>query len=64
MADNREDVRRWRLRAEELRALADQFLLPSAQDALRRAAANCDKLADAAEARLTGRPPFESEDVG
>ncbi|HEV2547469.1 MAG TPA: hypothetical protein VGU20_09030 [Stellaceae bacterium] len=44
-----------RAKAEELRATADDFTIPSAQVSLRRAAANCDKLADEAEAKLAGR---------
>ena len=49
-----ENIRRWRARAKEPRALADQFTIPSAQDGIRRAAAKYDKLADDAEARLRG----------
>jgi hypothetical protein len=53
------EIKAWRMRAEELRATADQFEVPSAQEALRRASANYDKLADQAEALLTKRksPP-------
>jgi hypothetical protein len=47
-------VARWRQRAEELRSTADGFTVPSAQEALRRAAANYERLADEAEALLTG----------
>jgi hypothetical protein len=47
-------VARWRLRAEELRTTADEFTVPSAQESLRRAATNYERLADAAEALLTG----------
>lgn len=48
-------IKAWRRRAEELRTTADQFQVPSAQESLREAAANYDKLADEAEAALTGR---------
>ena len=47
-------VARWRQRAEELRSTADGFTVPSAQEALRRAATNYERLADEAEALLTG----------
>ena len=47
-------VARWRQRAEELRATADGFTVPSAQEVLRRAATNYERLADEAEALLTG----------
>ncbi|HUJ97183.1 MAG TPA: hypothetical protein VLV85_03005 [Stellaceae bacterium] len=47
-------IRAWRLRAEELRTTADQFTVPSAQESLRHAAANYERLADEAEALLTG----------
>jgi hypothetical protein len=50
------EIKAWRMRAEELRATADQFEVPSAQEALRRAAANYDKLADQAKALLTKLP--------
>jgi hypothetical protein len=49
-------VARWRARAEELRTTADEFTVPSAQESLRRAAANYERLADEAEALLTGHP--------
>jgi hypothetical protein len=45
----------WRARAEELRTTADQFTVPSAQESLRHAAANYERLADEAEALLTGQ---------
>ncbi len=48
-------VAQWRMRAEELRTTADQFVVPSAQESLRRAAVNYERLADEAEALLTGR---------
>lgn len=54
--DARVQIKAWRLRAEELRSTADQFEVPTAQEALRRAAANYDKMADHAEALLAERP--------
>ena len=50
--DERRRIKAWRLRAEELRATAETFSVPSAQDALRSAAANYDLIADNAEALL------------
>ena len=45
-----------RARAEELRATADRFVIPTARDALRRAAGNYDVLADDAEAPTKRAP--------
>ena len=59
-----ENIGRWRARARELRALADQFTIPSAQDGIRRAAAKYDKLADDAEARLAGGSQPPANDSG
>lgn len=50
--DARSQITAWRMRAEELRTVADQFVVPSAQEALLRAAAHYDRLADDAEALL------------
>lgn len=60
----RDRITQWRMRAEELRTTADQFQVPSAQESLRKAAANYDKLADDAEALLTGRRPVTDEKAG
>ena len=57
----REQVVRWRMRAEELRTTADQFRDPSAQRALLSAAANYEKLAEDAE-RALARSPFARND--
>jgi hypothetical protein len=57
------DIRALRMRAEELRAVADQFIVPSAQDSLRRAAANYDKLADHAAAQLAGRASYPHDET-
>ena len=64
MANARDQITRWRTRAQEMRNVAEQFDVPSAQDGLRRAAANCEKMADHAEALLTGPPPAESQGAG
>jgi hypothetical protein len=63
-ADRRSQIRVWRMRAEELRSTADQFEVPSAQDSLRRAAANYDKMAEHAEALVTGRPDEKKDTAG
>jgi hypothetical protein len=62
--NERDQIKRWRTRAGKLRAVADQFQVPSAQEALRRTAANCEKMADHAEALLTALPPAESDKAG
>jgi signal transduction histidine kinase len=54
--ETRNRIKRWRQRAEELRTAADQFLDETALDSLRRAAGNCEKMADYAEALLDGKP--------
>src|SRR5215469_18955281 len=41
-------MKKWRMRAAELRAVADQFLVPSAQAGLRSAATYYERLADQA----------------
>jgi hypothetical protein len=60
----RTQIRAWRMRAEELRATAYQFAVPSAQDSLRRAAANYDKLADHVEALWAGQRSTPSDKAG
>jgi hypothetical protein len=52
------EIMAWRMRAEELRTTADQFVIPSAQESIRRAAFNYDKLADHAEAQLGTRTAY------
>jgi hypothetical protein len=54
----------WRMRAEELRATADRFNVPSAQASLRRAAENYERRADIAEAVLEGKPTTPDEKAG
>ena len=49
-----DEIRQWRMKAEELRTVADQFMAPSPQEALRRAADNYDKLANYAESQVAG----------
>jgi hypothetical protein len=56
MAIKEDEIRQWRLRAAELRAIADQFHVPSAQDGLRRVAEVYERLAaDAAKGAEHGR---------
>ena len=43
MPNERDQIMQGRQRAEELRAVADQFQVPSAQEAFRTAAANWEK---------------------
>jgi hypothetical protein len=57
----RREIDAWRRRADELRATADQFKVPSAQERLRRIAANLNGVADHAEALLTGKPRAPGE---
>jgi hypothetical protein len=52
MADTREAINGWRKRAEEVRTLAERFVIPSHQETLRRVAASYERLASDAEARL------------
>ena len=55
-------IKRWRQRAEELRLVADQFAIPSAQETMRRTARSYEQLADHAEALLEGRPVNKNPD--
>ena len=52
----RRKIKAWRMRAEELRAVADQFSARSAQEPLRRSAANYEQMADHAETLLGDKP--------
>lgn len=60
----RSQIQAWRRRAEELRATADQFSVPSAQESLRHAAANLEKMADHKETLMTGEPKVRGEQTG
>jgi hypothetical protein len=60
----RRQIVAWRRRADELRATAEQFLVPAAQESLRRAAANLDHMADHKEALMTGKPTTPGEKTG
>ena len=51
---NLEQARRWRLQAEECRAVADQMQNPMAQASFRRMAETYDRLADHLERRAAG----------
>jgi RNA polymerase sigma-70 factor, ECF subfamily len=53
--DRSEQVRRWRLRAEEIRTNAEQFKNPTARQSLERAAANYERMADHAESLVESR---------
>ena len=61
ISKKRANIRAWRLRAEELRATAEQFAVPLARESLRRAAAHYDRRADIADASLEGRSPAAEE---
>jgi hypothetical protein len=52
MTDSVDEVKRWRMRAEELRTIADQVRSPARQEMLRRTAQTYDALARGAESRL------------
>jgi len=60
----RRQIRAWRLRAEELRASADQFEDGLARTSLYRAADNLDRMADHSEALLMGFPRAPGEKAG
>jgi hypothetical protein len=57
--ETQHQIKRWRQRAEELRTVADQFVIPSARETMRRTASNYERLADNAEALLEGRPAIK-----
>lgn len=59
-----DQIRQWRVRAEELRLTADQFQVPSAQDALRNAALNYLMMADNLESQICGLPPVPGAKAG
>jgi hypothetical protein len=59
-----ERIKRWRMRAAELHAAADQFVIPSAQERLRGTATYYERLADQAEAKLSGKPAAPTEEAG
>ena len=61
VSDGAEQIRRWRMKAEELRTAADGFGDGSARQHLRNSAATYDTLANAAEARLENRKDRESD---
>lgn len=64
LAKERRQIRAWRMRAEELRATAEQFEEPSARESLRRAADNLDKMASHAEGITTSKPKPPGEKTG
>jgi RNA polymerase sigma-70 factor, ECF subfamily len=54
--DKHAQIKRWRLRAEEIRTTAEQFSDQTARRSLEAAAANYERLAAHTEARLAGAP--------
>ena len=54
-SDTAEQIRRWRIKAEELRTTSEGHTLASVRQDLKTAAQTYDALADRAEARLQGR---------
>lgn len=56
-----QQIEKWRRRAQELQATADNFTVPSAQEALNCAAANYEQMADHVEALLTGESAPEEK---
>jgi RNA polymerase sigma-70 factor, ECF subfamily len=52
----REEIKRWRLRAEEIRTTAEQFADPRARRSLEAAAGNYERLAAHTERLLAGTP--------
>jgi hypothetical protein len=60
----RDQAKWWQMRAEELRATANQFAEPSAHEMLLRAAANYEQLANHAEGLVTGKPKARGEKAG
>jgi hypothetical protein len=59
--ETQHQIKRWRQRAEELRLVADQFSIPSAQETMRRTARSYEQLADHAEALLEDRPAIKPD---
>jgi hypothetical protein len=56
-----EQIRRWRMKAEEIRSAADGFADGSARQHMRNSAETYEALANTAEARLQRRKDRESE---
>ena len=61
LKDRPEQIRRWRMKAEELRTAAEGFTDSSARLHLQNSAATYEALANAAEARAEGRKNRESD---
>jgi RNA polymerase sigma-70 factor, ECF subfamily len=62
--DKREQIKLWRLRAEEIRTTAEQFTDPTARRSLQNAAVNYERIAAHAEALLAGKPPLARRQAG
>ena len=58
----RERASRWRLRALEMRATADEFMTEDARDAMNRAADGWDSMAAAAEEKAGQMARFKDRD--
>jgi hypothetical protein len=58
----RDRASRWRLRALEMRATADEFMTEDARDAMNKAADSWDNMAAAAEKRACRLATFKAED--
>ena len=63
-SDTPEQIRRWRIKAEELRTTSEGDTLASVRQDLKTAAQTYDALADRAEARLAGRRNRQPETGG
>ena len=61
--DSQEQIRRWRMKAEEIRTAADGFSDGSARQHMRNSAESYDALANAAEVRLERQKNRTPEDV-
>lgn len=59
-SDTRRRIKRWRMRAEELRATAGLFKAAEPRASLSRAADNYERLAENAEARLARDPMYKT----
>ncbi len=61
MRERRRQVEQWRRRAEEIRAVADNFAVPSAKETMLNVARNYERLAEDLERRLRQQPDAKPE---
>jgi hypothetical protein len=61
LGDGAEQIRRWRLKAEEIRTAVESFTSDSARQAFLSSAQTYETLANSAEARLSGQKVKKSE---